>query len=147
FLEILDGLSAKSALQGNGDEFLGGSPVLIGSCPPGRHSKTTVGSCYCPSMTGSIRPVGELLREWRRRRRMSQLDLATEPEITAQPRFACICQRLSSQPVIKPAANTAIFTQAGYLRPAASGAQRVYSEGPFSRSRGVLCDEPLPNVS
>jgi transcriptional regulator with XRE-family HTH domain len=33
---------------------------------------------------GSIRPVGDLLREWRQRRRMSQLDLATEAEISAR---------------------------------------------------------------
>lgn len=32
----------------------------------------------------SIQPVGELLREWRRRRRMSQLDLATETEISTR---------------------------------------------------------------
>ncbi|MCJ9674849.1 helix-turn-helix transcriptional regulator, partial [Neorhizobium sp. SHOUNA12B] len=28
------------------------------------------------------RPLGDLLREWRRRRRMSQLDLALEAEIS-----------------------------------------------------------------
>src|SRR6266850_5938209 len=33
---------------------------------------------------GSIRSVGDLLREWRRRRRMSQLDLAMEAEISAR---------------------------------------------------------------
>ena len=33
---------------------------------------------------GSIRPVGDLLREWRQRRRLSQLDLAGEAEISAR---------------------------------------------------------------
>jgi transcriptional regulator with XRE-family HTH domain len=33
---------------------------------------------------GSIRSVGDLLREWRRRRRLSQLDLAMEAEISAR---------------------------------------------------------------
>jgi transcriptional regulator with XRE-family HTH domain len=33
---------------------------------------------------GPIRSVGDLLREWRRRRRMSQLDLAMEAEISAR---------------------------------------------------------------
>ena len=35
-------------------------------------------------MIGSIRPVGDLLREWRQRRRLSQLDLAVEAEISAR---------------------------------------------------------------
>lgn len=33
---------------------------------------------------GAIRPVGELLREWRERRRLSQLDLACEAEISTR---------------------------------------------------------------
>jgi len=33
---------------------------------------------------GAIRPVGELLREWRRRRRLSQLDLACDAEISTR---------------------------------------------------------------
>jgi transcriptional regulator with XRE-family HTH domain len=33
-------------------------------------------------MNGPIRPVGDLLREWRQRRRLSQLDLASEAEIS-----------------------------------------------------------------
>ncbi len=33
---------------------------------------------------GAIRPVGELLREWRQRRRLSQLDLACEAEISTR---------------------------------------------------------------
>lgn len=35
-------------------------------------------------MTGQPQPVGTLLREWRQRRRMSQLDLALEAEISAR---------------------------------------------------------------
>ncbi len=33
---------------------------------------------------GAIRPVGELLREWRQRRRLSQLDLACDAEISTR---------------------------------------------------------------
>jgi len=33
-------------------------------------------------MTGTAQPVGDLLRDWRKRRRMSQLDLACEAEIS-----------------------------------------------------------------
>ncbi len=33
-------------------------------------------------MNGTTRPVGELLREWRQRRRMSQMDLALEADIS-----------------------------------------------------------------
>jgi transcriptional regulator with XRE-family HTH domain len=35
-------------------------------------------------MMGSIRPVGDMLREWRQRRRLSQLDLALEAEISTR---------------------------------------------------------------
>ncbi|WP_414691406.1 helix-turn-helix domain-containing protein [Noviherbaspirillum sp.] len=35
-------------------------------------------------MTTTTRPVGDFLREWRQRRRMSQLDLALEAEISAR---------------------------------------------------------------
>jgi len=35
-------------------------------------------------MMGSVQPVGGLLREWRQRRRMSQLDLACEADISAR---------------------------------------------------------------
>jgi transcriptional regulator with XRE-family HTH domain len=35
-------------------------------------------------MVSSVRPVGDLLREWRRRRRLSQLALACEAEISAR---------------------------------------------------------------
>src|SRR5262245_31129266 len=35
-------------------------------------------------MMGAPQPVGDLLREWRRRRRMSQLDLALEAEISTR---------------------------------------------------------------
>jgi DNA-binding XRE family transcriptional regulator len=34
------------------------------------------------TMVSSVRPVGDLLRVWRQRRRMSQLDLALEAEIS-----------------------------------------------------------------
>lgn len=35
-------------------------------------------------MNGTTRPVGELLREWRQRRRMSQMDLALEADISTR---------------------------------------------------------------
>src|ERR671932_817744 len=35
-------------------------------------------------MLGSVRPVGDLLREWRERRRLSQLELALEAEISTR---------------------------------------------------------------
>jgi transcriptional regulator with XRE-family HTH domain len=35
-------------------------------------------------MTDTVRPVGDLLREWRQRRRLSQLDLACEAEISTR---------------------------------------------------------------
>jgi transcriptional regulator with XRE-family HTH domain len=35
-------------------------------------------------MMGSVQPVGDLLREWRQRRRLSQLDLASEAEISTR---------------------------------------------------------------
>src|SRR5262244_3307707 len=35
-------------------------------------------------MTAMAQPVGNLLREWRQRRRMSQLDLASEAEISTR---------------------------------------------------------------
>src|ERR1700693_4805113 len=35
--------------------------------------------------TAMAQPVGDLLREWRQRRRMSQLDLASEAEISTRP--------------------------------------------------------------
>lgn len=35
-------------------------------------------------MMGSVQPVGDLLREWRQRRRLSQLDLALEAEISTR---------------------------------------------------------------
>ncbi len=39
---------------------------------------------YDPVMMNSIRPVSDLLREWRQRRRMSQLALACEADISAR---------------------------------------------------------------
>jgi transcriptional regulator with XRE-family HTH domain len=35
-------------------------------------------------MMAMAQPVGDLLREWRQRRRMSQLDLASEAEISTR---------------------------------------------------------------
>jgi len=35
-------------------------------------------------MMGAVQPVGDLLREWRQRRRMSQLDLALEAEVSTR---------------------------------------------------------------
>ena len=37
-----------------------------------------------PSIASSSRPVGDLLREWRRHRRLSQLELATEADISTR---------------------------------------------------------------
>jgi transcriptional regulator with XRE-family HTH domain len=39
---------------------------------------------YHAAMIHTVRPVSELLREWRQRRRMSQLDLACEADISAR---------------------------------------------------------------
>jgi transcriptional regulator with XRE-family HTH domain len=47
-------------------------------------------------MMNSVRSVGELLREWRQRRRMSQLDLACEAEIS--PRHMSFLETGRSQP-------------------------------------------------
>jgi transcriptional regulator with XRE-family HTH domain len=41
-------------------------------------------SRYCRDMTAAIRPVGNLLREWRQRRRLSQLELACEAQISTR---------------------------------------------------------------
>src|SRR6185312_343157 len=42
------------------------------------------GADYRCGMSGAAMPVGDHLREWRRRRRMSQLDLACEAEISTR---------------------------------------------------------------
>jgi transcriptional regulator with XRE-family HTH domain len=39
---------------------------------------------YRPPMTQLVQPLGALLREWRQRRRLSQLDLASEAEISTR---------------------------------------------------------------
>src|SRR5262249_35171039 len=39
---------------------------------------------YPPAMPAEARPVGSLLREWRQRRRMSQLDLAVGADVSAR---------------------------------------------------------------
>jgi transcriptional regulator with XRE-family HTH domain len=39
---------------------------------------------YRRAMLGTTRPVGDLLREWRQRRRLSQLDLACEADISTK---------------------------------------------------------------
>lgn len=41
-------------------------------------------SRYCRSVTTAFPPIGSLLREWRQRRRMSQLDLACQAEISTR---------------------------------------------------------------
>ena len=41
-------------------------------------------ACRHASDTGNVRPVGTLLREWRQRRRLSQLELAAEAEISTR---------------------------------------------------------------
>ncbi len=48
--------------------------------------ETTSSRCYDEGMTNAFspQPVGQLLRTWRQRRRMSQLDLACEAEISAR---------------------------------------------------------------
>jgi transcriptional regulator with XRE-family HTH domain len=42
------------------------------------------GPAYGPGMSARTKPVGEHLREWRRRRRMSQLDLACEAGVSTR---------------------------------------------------------------
>jgi len=39
---------------------------------------------YHRGMVGTVRPVGDHLRAWRQRRRMSQLDLALEAEVSTR---------------------------------------------------------------
>jgi transcriptional regulator with XRE-family HTH domain len=39
---------------------------------------------YCCAMLATARPVGDLLREWRQRRHLSQLDLACEADISTK---------------------------------------------------------------
>jgi transcriptional regulator with XRE-family HTH domain len=45
-----------------------------------------LGLCYCQALMSSLQsqPVGNLLRDWRRRRRLSQLDLACEADISTR---------------------------------------------------------------
>jgi transcriptional regulator with XRE-family HTH domain len=43
-----------------------------------------LGFGYRRAMLGTARPVGDLLREWRQRRRLSQLDLACEADISTK---------------------------------------------------------------
>src|SRR5689334_17625924 len=42
------------------------------------------GGRYHRPMNTSVRPVGDLLREWRQRRRLSQLELALDAEVSAK---------------------------------------------------------------
>jgi transcriptional regulator with XRE-family HTH domain len=42
------------------------------------------GWCYRRAVLDSMRPVGQLLREWRQRRRMSQLELALEAAVSTR---------------------------------------------------------------
>ena len=50
----------------------------------GGNGKTLRASVIIVSMMHAARPVGDFLREWRQRRRMSQLDLALEAEISTR---------------------------------------------------------------
>jgi transcriptional regulator with XRE-family HTH domain len=43
-----------------------------------------ISPCYRGGMNTATRPVGELLRDWRQRRRLSQLDLALEADVSAR---------------------------------------------------------------
>jgi transcriptional regulator with XRE-family HTH domain len=43
-----------------------------------------LGTRYCRGVTATAPPIGNLLREWRQRRRLSQLDLACEAEISTR---------------------------------------------------------------
>jgi transcriptional regulator with XRE-family HTH domain len=45
---------------------------------------TTLSLGYCASMGSPAQPVGDLLRQWRQRRRMSQLELALDAGISAR---------------------------------------------------------------
>jgi transcriptional regulator with XRE-family HTH domain len=58
------------------------SPLTRGDYLAGNGSASF--SRYSASMIGSASPVGGLLREWRQRRRMSQLDVAMDAEISAR---------------------------------------------------------------
>lgn len=40
--------------------------------------------CYCGGMTTGMESVGDLLRDWRTRRRLSQLDLAADAEVSTR---------------------------------------------------------------
>src|SRR5262249_231193 len=51
---------------------------------------------YHRGMVGTVRPVGDHLRAWRQRRRLSQLDLALEAEIS--PRHLSFLETGRSQP-------------------------------------------------
>lgn len=50
----------------------------------GGNGKSFPASAIIVSMMHTARPVGDFLREWRQRRRMSQLDLALEAEISTR---------------------------------------------------------------
>lgn len=50
----------------------------------GGNGKTVVASAMIDAMMTTSRPVGEFLREWRQRRRLSQLDLALDADISTR---------------------------------------------------------------
>src|SRR3990170_4471277 len=50
--------------------------------PTGNGARTS--GCVIVAVMNATRPVGDLLREWRQRRRLSQLDFAVEAEISSK---------------------------------------------------------------
>src|SRR5580698_508717 len=75
-------------------------------------------------MSVTVRPIGDLLREWRQRRRLSQLELSLEAEISArhlsfletgrsQPSREMIL-RLAEQLAIPVRERNALLVAAGY---------------------------------
>jgi transcriptional regulator with XRE-family HTH domain len=59
------------------------SPAHRVDYPRGNRSATTARAIVL-SMATAVRPVGDLFREWRQRRRMSQMDLALDAEISTR---------------------------------------------------------------
>src|SRR5687768_13641265 len=64
-----------------------GRPRRAVDYPRGNGARTIVCAIVAAmnaTTANAIRPVGDLLREWRQRRRMSQLDFAVEAEISSK---------------------------------------------------------------
>jgi transcriptional regulator with XRE-family HTH domain len=85
-------------------------------------------------MMGTSRPVGELLREWRVRRRVSQLDLALEAEIS--PKHVSFVETGRAQPsremIIRLAEHLQIPLRDRNTLLHAGGFAAVYHERPLS---------------